>query len=92
MQKKWVWQHLDYPNFNYNIETLTPILLDIKYYQGLLNGVYETINSDEYSFAKLEILTTEILDTSAIEGEILNRNSVRSSISKKLGIKLSATV
>jgi len=89
MQKKWVWQHIDYPNFNYDIEKLTPILLDIKYYQGLLNGVYETINSDEYSFAKLEILTTEILDTSAIEGEILNRNSVRSSISKKLGIKLS---
>ena len=75
-------------SFKYDIEKLTPILLDIKYYQGLLNGVYKTINSDEYSYAKLEVLTTEILDTSAIEGEVLNRNSVRSSISKKLGIKL----
>jgi Fic family protein len=88
VQEKWVWQHPKYPHFKYDIERLTPILLDIKYYQGLLNGVYETINSDEYSYAKLEVLTTEILDTSAIEGEVLNRNSVRSSISKKLGIEL----
>jgi len=85
---KWVWQHSEYPNFKYDKEKLTPLLLDIKYYQGLLDGVYENINSDEYSLAKLEVLTTEVLDTSAIEGEILNRNSVRSSISKKLGIKL----
>ena len=36
MQEKWVWQHPKYPHFNYDIEKLTPILLDIKYYQGLL--------------------------------------------------------
>jgi Fic family protein len=89
MQKRWVWQHPKYPNVRYNLEKLTPILLDIKYFQGLLHGVYETINEEEHSLAKLEVLTTEIVDTSAIEGEILNRNSVRSSISKKLGIKLS---
>ena len=89
MKQRWVWQHPEYPNFQYNIKKLTPILLDIKYLQGLLHGVYETINAEEHSLAKLEILTTEIVDTSAIEGEILNRNSVRSSISKKLGIKLS---
>ncbi len=86
MGNKWIWQHKDYPNFKYDKNILEPILLDIKYYQGLLDGVYKTINDDELSVAKLEILTTEIIDTAAIEGEILNRNSVRSSISKKLGI------
>ncbi len=88
MNNKWVWQHKDYPNFKYDKDKLESIILDIKYYQGLLNGVYETINDDELSLAKLEILTTEIVDTSAIEGEMLNRNSVRSSISKKLGINI----
>ena len=88
MNTKWIWQHKSYPNFKYDKNKLEPILFDIKYYQGLLNGVYETINDDELSLAKLEILTTEIIDTSAIEGEILNRNSVRSSISKKLGINI----
>ncbi len=88
MKQKWLWQHNDYPNFKYNKDKLESILFDIKYYQGLLNGIYETINDDELSIAKLEILTIEIIDTSAIEGEILNRNSVRSSISKKLGIDI----
>jgi len=88
MENKWIWQHKDYPNFKYDKDKLEPLLFDIKYFQGLLNGVYQTINNDEHSLAKLEILTTEILDTSAIEGEILNRNSVRSSISKKLGIDI----
>jgi len=86
--KRWVWQHKDYPNFKYDKNKLENIILDIKYYQGLLNGIYKTISSEKYTYTKLDILTTEILDTSAIEGEILNRDSVRSSLSKKLGIKV----
>ena len=86
--KKWVWQHTKYPNFTYDKELLNHIVQEIKYYQGLLNGIYQTIHKDELTYAKLEILTTEILETSAIEGEILNRNSVRSSLGKKLGIEL----
>ncbi len=87
-KKKWVWQHKDYPNFKYDNLKLESLLYEIKYYQGLLNGIYETKTQDDLSIAKLEILTTEALDTSAIEGEILSRDSVRSSISKKLGIDI----
>ena len=85
---KWIWQDKNYPNFTYDEKKLQSILFDIKYYQGLLNGVYENINQKDLYIAKLEILTTEALDTSAIEGEILNRDSVRSSISNKLGIEI----
>lgn len=88
-KKKWIWQKDEYPNFTYDRTKLEQILLDIKYQQGLLDGIYKAINSSELDVAKLEILTTEAIDTSAIEGEILNRDSVRSSISKKLGIELS---
>lgn len=84
---KWIWQDKNYPNFSYDENKLQKILLDIKYYQGLLNGVYQNINKKDLALAKLEVLTTEALDTSAIEGEILNRASVRSSISNKLGIQ-----
>ena len=85
---KWIWQQDKYPNFTYDNTKLESLLLDIKYHQGLLNGIYKYINVDDLSLAKLEILTTEALDTSAIEGEILSRDSVRSSISKKLGIDI----
>ena len=85
---KWIWQQKDYPNFTYDKTKLEPILLNIKYQQGLLDGIYKTINSNDLNLAKLEILTTEAMDTSAIEGEILSRDSVKSSVSKKLGIEL----
>jgi Fic family protein len=90
-RKKWIWQQKNYPNFTYDKTKLQPILLDIKYHQGLLTGIYETINQEDLSIAKLEILTIEALDTSAIEGEILSRDSVRSSISNKLGLDINST-
>jgi len=85
---RWIWQQESYPNFTYDTTTLEPILLKIKYQQGLLDGIYKTINKNDLDLAKVEILTTEALDTSAIEGEVLSRDSVRSSISKKLGIDI----
>jgi len=85
-QKKWIWEYEAYPNFNYNSESLNPLLQEIKYYQGLLNGIFTNINEDDLLKTQLEILTQEIMDSSAIEGEVLSRDSVRSSISKHLGI------
>jgi Fic family protein len=90
-RKQWIWQQNNYPNFTYDKTKLQPILLDIKYHQGLLNGIYQTINKEDLSIAKLEILTTEALDTSAIEGEILSRDSVKSSISNKLGLDINSS-
>ncbi|MEA1918615.1 MAG: Fic family protein [Campylobacterota bacterium] len=87
-KNRWIWQEKEYPNFTFDNSRLEPILLKIKYQQGLLDGIYKTINKDDLDLAKLEILTTEALDTSAIEGEVLTRDSVRSSILKKLGIDI----
>jgi Fic family protein len=85
-EKKWIWEDSAYPKFVYSSEKLHPLLQEIKYYQGLLNGIYTGINSDDLYHTQLEIMTKEIMDSSAIEGEILSRDSVRSSISKQLGI------
>jgi Fic family protein len=61
-------------------------LEEIKYYQGLLNGIFIHVNEEDLLKTQLEILTKEIINSSAIEGEVLSRDSVRSSISKHLGI------
>ena len=86
---KWIWQQNDYPDFHYNKDELEPILLDIKYYQGVLNGIKESISENDFSKVSLEIFEDEAIYTSAIEGEILNRDSVRSSLAKKLGMATS---
>ena len=88
LEKKWIWQRDNYPNFEYNQAKLEPILQEIKYYQGLLDGIYMGINDDDLGKAQIEIFTQEVLDTSAIEGEILSRDSVRSSLSNKFRIEI----
>ncbi|PCJ19603.1 MAG: cell filamentation protein Fic [Candidatus Cloacimonadota bacterium] len=84
--KQWIWTGRNYPYFTYNQKYLDKIILEVKYNQGILNGIYTGINSKNIQQASLNLLTLEALDTSAIEGNILNRDSVRSSIAKKLGI------
>jgi Fic family protein len=88
LEKKWIWQRESYPNFEYNQTKLEPILQEIKYYQGLLDGIYMGINDDDLGKAQIEIFTKEVIDTSAIEGEVLSRDSVRSSLSNKFRIEI----
>ena len=88
LEKKWIWQHKNYPNFSYNRENLEPLLQEIKYHQGLLDGIYSSINDEDLGKAQIEIFTQEAMDTSEIEGEILSRDSVRSSLSNKFRIEI----
>lgn len=88
LEKKWIWQRKSYPNFEYNQTKLEPILQEIKYYQGLLDGIYMGINDEDLGKAQIEIFTQEVMDTSAIEGEVLSRDSVRSSLSNKFRIEI----
>ena len=88
LEKKWIWQHKNYPNFSYNRENLEPLLQEIKYHQGLLDGIYSFINDEDLAKAQIEIFTQEAMDTSEIEGEILSRDSVRSSLSNKFRIEI----
>lgn len=87
-KKQWIWRDKNYPNFTYDTNKLAPIIMQITYHQGLLDGIESTINKQDLSMAVLDALTLEIMDSSAIEGEILGRDSVRSSLAKRLGIEL----
>lgn len=82
---KWIWQSSNFPNFiydNVNLESLT-------YKFGQLKMVENFMNQSDSNELLLEVLLDEAIATSAIEGEILQRSSVRSSINKllKLGFE-----
>jgi len=82
--KKWIWQSENFPNFLF-----TKLELEAIYYKfGQLNMIEKFINSDETKALFIDILSNEAIATSAIEGEILQRSSVHSSINKilKLGL------
>lgn len=82
---KWIWESSNFPNFTYdnvNLESLT-------YKFGQLKMVENFMNQSDSNELLLEVLLDEALATSAIEGEMLQRSSVRSSINKllKLGLE-----
>jgi Fic family protein len=81
---KWIWQHPDYPKFNYDKTKLTELISEIDYHRGTLDGMAKLFNQDDIRKIEIDTLTDEAINTSLIEGEIFVRESVRSSFRKKL--------
>ena len=90
MQKhQWIWQHSDWPQFSYNLEKLLPKLASLNRLIGALEITSRTLAGEALLVAKERVLTDDVVETSAIEGEILRRSSVRASIRKRLGLPVS---
>jgi Fic family protein len=89
-QIQWIWQHSAYPNFTYDRNELDPLMQKITLEQGKLIAYISVM--DEYNIKQTQLgaMENEIVASCAIEGEILNRESVRSSIQEKLGLKENA--
>ncbi|MCD4757713.1 MAG: Fic family protein [Arcobacteraceae bacterium] len=83
--KRWIWEHDEYPNFTYDIKKLTPLIEKVSQEQGYLIAMTKVMNQDNIDLTQLDALMSEAISTSAIEGEILNRDSVKASIKRKLG-------
>ena len=82
--KKWVWQHENYPNFNYKQSALNSLLSKVSRHTGRLEGAIYGLNDKNINSLVIDASVNEILQSSEIEGEILSRDSVRSSVRKKL--------
>ncbi len=88
----YIYNQLNWPTFQWNSEPLLPLLAIVRNKQGQLIGKMSTLGFDIRNEANLEILTQEVLKTSEIEGEILNKDQVRSSIARRLGLEIPGLV
>ncbi|HAS87938.1 MAG TPA: DUF4172 domain-containing protein [Desulfovibrio sp.] len=84
----WIHEHQDWPNFSWNTEKLISKLADVRHRQGVLLGKIGNLGFDLRNEAGLKTLTNDIVHSSAIEGELLNPEEVRSSIAQRLGIDI----
>ncbi|MGA9047176.1 Fic family protein [Sulfuricurvum sp.] len=82
----YIWQNSDWPHFTYDLTQFQALLQEIRYQQGLLDGICKGLSEEHLLEMQSETLALDAVTTSEIEGEILSRDSVRSSIFKKLGI------
>ena len=81
---KWIWQHKNYPKFYYDKEILSTFISEIEYLRGVLDGYSKLFNADDIRKIEIDRLTDEAINSSLIEGEVFKRESVRSSLRKRL--------
>ncbi len=82
--KKWIWQHEAYPSFDYRYEAIAGKLSSVSRNTGKLEYAIHILDQRNIRNIILDASADEIIQSSKIEGEILDRDSVRSSIRKKL--------
>jgi len=80
----------DWPDFSWNHEKLSGLLASVRHRQGRLIGRMEALGFPLTAEATLQNLTLDVLKSSEIEGEILDRDQVRSSIARRLGLDIGA--
>jgi Fic family protein len=77
-----------WPGFRWDHQRVSELLVDVRHRQGLLTGRMEGLGFQLRAEAVLHSLTEEVLKSSEIEGEKLDRDQVRSSIARRLGIDI----
>jgi Fic family protein len=84
---KWVWQNKNWPNFEFDSSKLLELETNFIQNSGKIIGAIQHLEQGNLETLKIELLSQEAISTSNIEGEVLNRDSVQSSIRRHLGLK-----
>ncbi len=87
----WSWQLKNWPNFTWNKDKLGKYEHEFILNAGVIIGSSEHISTEDKQELFVQLLSSEAVDTSLIEGEHLNRDSVQSSIKKELGLSVDVT-
>jgi Fic family protein len=89
---KYIYQHENWTDFIWDDRKINELFGEVKYSQGKLNGIMNTIGFSQKEETLLNTFTFDILKSSEIEGEILNYEQVRSSIARRLGLNVAGLV
>lgn len=83
---QWNWQLPDWPHFKWKADELVQLESRFLHESGIVAGILKHLRGDEKPEIIVEIVSTEAVETSGIEGEILNRVSVQSSLRRNFGL------
>ncbi|ADX48435.1 filamentation induced by cAMP protein Fic [Paracidovorax avenae ATCC 19860] len=89
-RRTYVWQRPDWPQWRFDALALAAPLAEVHRAQGHLAGRMAGVGLAQRDQATLRALTQEVVTTSAIEGESLDLDAVRSSIARRLGVSIGA--
>lgn len=83
----YIYQNANWPNFIWNNDLINKKADRVRYLQGYLLGRIESLGFEDAKTSLFHHLTDDVINTSAIEGENLDIEMVRSSIAQKLGLQ-----
>src|ERR1700693_3025818 len=87
---KYIHELKGWPHFRWSQERLAKKLAAVRHKQGRLIGRMESLGFNLRAEATLQSLTEEVVKSSEIEGEVLDRDQVRSSLARRLGMDIGA--
>jgi Fic family protein len=87
---RYIYQQKDWPRFRWDAAEIETDLAEASFGLGRFSGRLNAIGFDMRQEAVCETLSSEILNSAAIEGERLNRDDVRSSVARRMEIALAA--
>ena len=82
----WNWQHSDWPNFSWDAAKLAAAERLFAENAGIAIGTTRHLDNASREALTIELMSDDACDSSAIEGEMLDRDSVQSSIRRQLGL------
>ncbi len=83
---RWNWQHPNWPQFAFDPEALESLERQFLLQSGEFVGVFRHVNAEDRNALRIDLISEEAVKTSEIEGEILNRASVQSSLRQQFGL------
>ena len=83
---KYNWQQTDWPEFKYDVSQVQDVLFTFAEKTGHVSGILKSLPDSTQTEAIIDLMVSEAVKTSAIEGEHLNRSDVMSSIRHNLGL------
>ncbi len=86
-EKKWNWQQNNWPNFEFEAADFQKYEKEFLLNAWKLSWTLVHLHRAEKDNIQVQLLSDEAMNTSEIEGEYLDRDSVQSSIQKKLWIR-----
>lgn len=82
----WNWEARDWPNFRWDPARISAAEEQFLLHVGIAIGAVQHFGAEERQQLIVELMSGEAVTTSAIEGEVVNRASVQSSILRQLGL------
>ena len=81
----WIWNHPNWPNYSYDASAFAERVEVFYRTAERIAGQVEALSSSNQKNAVVDLMLSEAITTSAIEGENLDRGSVRSSLLNLIG-------